>query len=295
LKWLDGDPKSQISELLREEKLDISAIVDVLSNHRQEAPEWCRELIDVATALPVRDLQLDLYPDEKGCVLSARRKIQPLDDEGADETSRSKAVLLEGHLTNVEAAVADLASILGDKTEECKWAAKFHDYGKADVRFQALLRNGDMMAAQFAPKPLAKSDSFPVSPAEGKKRRERIGLPDGFRHELLSLLFAEDAMQGESAAWDLGLHLIAAHHGRCRPFAPVVFDEAPVDTEFGGALLAGSASKKRAAHRLDSGVADRFWDLTRKHGWWGLAYYEALFRLADWTASASEAAKVVSK
>ena len=39
------------------------------------------------------------------------------------------------------------------------------------------------------------------------------------------------------------------------------------------------------AHRLDSGVTETFWQLTRRFGWWGLAGLETVFRLADWYAS----------
>jgi hypothetical protein len=39
------------------------------------------------------------------------------------------------------------------------------------------------------------------------------------------------------------------------------------------------------AHHIGSGHAERFWQLTRCHGWWGLAYLEALLRMGDWYAS----------
>lgn len=94
---------------------------------------------------------------------------------------------------------------------------------------------------------------------------------------------------------ELALHLIASHHGYARPFAPVVPDEQVATGQGGNLCLNGigidatlSAAERQIlapVYRLDSGVPDRFWRLTRQYGWWGLAYLEGILRLADWEAS----------
>jgi CRISPR-associated endonuclease/helicase Cas3 len=117
---------------------------------------------------------------------------------------------------------------------------------------------------------------------------KRSGLPDGFRHELISLLLARQ--EPELAERDLLLHLIASHHGRCRPFAPVVEDIGG-GLAYNGNGITQAQRTQLAAHRLESGVAERFWRLTRQYGWWGLAYLESILRLGDWKASKEEAEK----
>jgi CRISPR-associated endonuclease/helicase Cas3 len=93
--------------------------------------------------------------------------------------------------------------------------------------------------------------------------------------------------------WDLVLHLIASHHGRCRPFAPIVVDAAPraVSLPWKGRTLRASSDTISSGMGLEhaaSGVAERFWVLVRRYGWWGLSYLEACFRLADHRASENE-------
>ena len=81
------------------------------------------------------------------------------------------------------------------------------------------------------------------------------------------------------------LHLIASHHGGCRPFAPVVLDTESVCVGYAASGYEMHWTGPTGLERLDSGVADRFWRLTRRYGWWGLAWLEALVRLADWRRS----------
>jgi CRISPR-associated endonuclease/helicase Cas3 len=269
--------------------LDIREVRPVLEEYKDATPEWLAQML----ASPPKRMELDAYPSggetPPGWILSGRFSEA---DAGSDESSAAAPVFLDRHLADVTKAVTEISSALeldGHTQQSLEWAAQLHDCGKADAHFQALLHGGDPMAAQFAPKLLAKGAQARQSREVRKAQWARSGLPDGFRHELVSLLLAK--CEPENGVSALALHLIAAHHGRCRPFAPVV-DDLGGDLAYNGRRIAAGQRISEAAHRLDSGVADRFWELTREYGWWGLAYLECLLRLADWKASKDEAAGI---
>lgn len=234
-----------------------------------------------------------------------------------DEDERSLAaprpVALEAHVSAVANQAKTFARAGGAKglaDAVCR-AALLHDHGKLDPRFQAYLLGAGCLAVN-ARAPLAKSGRSPT-PAQIREDARRAGLPAGFRHEMLSMHIAEHANNdGKSLLdglpddlHDLVLHLIASHHGHARPFAPVVVDKNPPplptfelrcesSSSDANVKLPAIDAGQRAewercpAHRLDSGVCDRFWTLTRRYGWWGLAYLEAILRLADRAASREE-------
>jgi len=139
-------------------------------------------------------------------------------------------VPLDVHSALVERAVGQLAErCLSDAFHEpLKTAAYWHDAGKLDERFQIWLRQGDEPAALVG-EPLAKSKSIAASPARRRWLRQVSGLPDQFRHEMLSLQLAEHLgpSGSDSALDDLVLYCIASHHGYGRPFAPVSPDSEP--------------------------------------------------------------------
>jgi CRISPR-associated endonuclease/helicase Cas3 len=100
---------------------------------------------------------------------------------------------------------------------------------------------------------------------------------------------------------DLVLHLVASHHGYCRPFAPAVVDESPGDVRLDGHVSPtfgrvdfAPTSSSNGLHRLDSPLADRFWALVAKYGWQELCWLEAILRLADHRASEEEQTKETS-
>lgn len=177
------------------------------------------------------------------------------------EIARAKQALAEHHQWAGEAArgIAQRLSLPQPFVDMLVTAACAHDAGKARVIWQ------DSVGATRDERPLAKSV------ARGDPNRLRINGVT-YRHEFGSLFDA----QGDSSIAalprdlrELALHLIAAHHGFARPLiAPLDPDHAP------------SASQALARE-----VALRFAQLQKRWGPWGLAWWEAVFRAADWIAS----------
>ena len=250
------------------------------------------------------------YPDDRGLVLTTRRRLGsntgwflPVVDEGEDDRSRTtcgEPILLCDHTRHVREEVARTVGSLAldDLSELYCLAADLHDLGKADERFQAMLRRADRtdawLLAGMDSALLGKSDGMPQTPRQRKQARERAGLPEGFRHEMLSvqIAFCGRLLPADLEQQELVLHLIASHHGYARPFAPVVPDDDPPDVMVNAVTITGKDRLQCPPHRLDSGIADRFWTLCRRYGWWAVAYLEAILRLADQQASADEDAGV---
>src|SRR5690606_2395567 len=204
-------------------------------------------------------------------------------------------VYLRDHLCGVGEKARKFAEGLGLPTplvRALSLAGEWHDAGKADPRFQRLLTGGDEFDALVQPEPLAKSNFAPGDWLERRRARTQSGYPRGGRHEVtsLALLQSGDLLADlDPETVDLVLHLVATHHGYCRPLAPVVRDENPVEVEL---ALNGHGMRCSSATELesyDSGVCDRFWRMVGRFGWHRLAWLEAILRLADHRRSEEEA------
>ncbi|MFI5063639.1 MAG: type I-U CRISPR-associated helicase/endonuclease Cas3 [Streptosporangiales bacterium] len=170
-------------------------------------------------------------------------------------------------------------------------AARYHDEGKRDPRFQVMLHGGDQWQARAAAEPLAKSGMDPADTAGHRRAAHVSGYPPGMRHEALSAQIASAYLQqqdGDGLDIDLVVHLVAAHHGHARPLLPPIADPQPEKVRI--LLPDGRAAVFGTADTVDWQQPARFTVLCGRYGRWGLALLETIVRLADiWCSARSEA------
>ncbi len=267
-------------------------------------PSWT---VLEAKRVPITDLRRALQPEdtlEDGVELTT---------DGDDSFCAGRAVSLSVHSADVEIFAREYATRCGLGAwlaEHVALAAWLHDIGKADRRFQLMLRGGSEVEYFKDETPWAKSTMPPGAKEQRRLARLRSGYPGGgYLHAVQSVAMLHgqlDALKyrltkvdpGKDPDLDLVLHLVASHHGECRPFAPALIDASPVDVSlddhesktFGKIDFAATPSNN-GLHKLDSPIADRFWGLVEKYGWQELCWLEAILRLADHRASEEEQTK----
>jgi CRISPR-associated endonuclease/helicase Cas3 len=250
-----------------------------------------RELIARLTGPNVK---IEVTQVDDGDQLILRAASRDRGDEAGDDDSMGSSVSsgqvrLDDHHASVGARTRAIGDALGldpSLTELLVFAAEHHDLGKLDPRFQAALRDGDTFLAEVGEETLAKSGLDPRSPA-ARRARSRSGLPAGFRHEIWSAALAGQILQARGAPEtdiELVTHLIATHHGYCRPYFEPVLDPAPRQLQYAVPGCTASAVTETAAS-ADLSTVSRFDRLNRRYGYWGLALLETIVRCADQTCS----------
>ena len=208
-----------------------------------------------------------------------------LDDSDEANSFTATGVSLSRHLEGVGERVGHIAERLRlplEIAEDLRLAGRLHDLGKVDSRFQFQLVGGDPVElAMRHGEPLAKS--LPGA-------RRVAGYPAGMRHEIASVAMIESNADVLDLAHDkdLVLHLVGTHHGWGRPLPPIIDDPNPQALSYAwdGHLL--TASSDLAGGSLAVDMADRFWRLVERYGYHGLAWLEAVLRLADHRQSEEE-------
>lgn len=227
-------------------------------------------------------------PDVLVLLLAAGHPPEP-DRPGGEPAAvgegNTRRIPLEHHLESVRDRAVRIARALalpGELVAVVEDAARWHDLGKVEDRFQVMLHGGDVHEALLADAPAAKSGVPDGDPQTRRTALRLSGLPAGARHEAWSAALVGRIPRQDT---DLLVHLVASHHGHARPLLPPVVDPdpRPISADLDGHTITVSSQDTVC---LDH--PSRFARLNARYGRWGLALLEAVVRCADTTVSAEE-------
>lgn len=145
-------------------------------------------------------------------------------------------------------------------------AGKLHDLGKADPRFQR------MLGAQNASEPLAKGRQHSLQ--QIRRDRAASGLPAGWRHELRSVIAADEQV-ADCAGREMILRLVGTSHGHARPEGPTAAETLTVESDD------GQLAQRAAEFFREGKWAELLCSTHEEYGVWACAYLEAVLRAAD--------------
>ncbi|TWT74822.1 type I-G CRISPR-associated helicase/endonuclease Cas3g [Allorhodopirellula solitaria] len=220
----------------------------------------------------------------------------------------SEPVTLIDHSLGVQrhaVRFAQLAHLQKELINDIGLIAQWHDVGKLEESFQTLLHDGNAAQAAIAVaggNALAKSGQGYRHPTIRRQARKQAGVPDGFRHEGLSVILLRETdlreVLAEAHDTELVQYVIGTHHGDGRASHRVV-DDSPLPLNANWQRFEISldvdAHRSAALYRLANDWECLFARMNERYGIWGLAWIEAMFRLADHRQSEKESRATKTK
>lgn len=206
------------------------------------------------------------------------------------ESVADGCLTLSGHLKDVGEKAADWARTLGfdaPTVQALQLAGTRHDLGKKLTEFQTSLRYelvGRDLVLHRGDEAVRAKSTLPRWRMAEANRLARV--PDGFRHEALSVALSDELGYPGGVDRALVRHLIGSHHGHGRGMFQVHGDAGRVASYQVEDHTVHTANDLQAG--LSNEWATQFHDLNVTYGAYGLAFLETVLRLADWSASAGD-------